>query len=178
MKTKTVIYRFVLALFCATTLNAQSQIKVNTLTSSYFNGLTKQTQTIVKYVITNNSDEDYLTWVALTPNEDKSDARLIDDFFFRLKGDFNYVMMLYDGLLDGLSEPFNINIGYSFLKKIRPDDTFTYIIAKTDEKSHFYEDRIVVVNKNEAYNQASISIDEKYFFKPSSIFLVENGISD
>ena len=146
MKTKTVIYRFVLALFCATTLNAQSQIKVNTLTSSYFNGLTKQTQT--------------------------------DDFFFRLKGDFNYVMMLYDGLLDGLSEPFNINIGYSFLKKIRPGDTFTYIIAKTDEKSHFYEDRIVVVKKNEAYNQVSISIDEKYFFKPSSIFLVENGISD
>lgn len=46
-------------------------------------------------------------------------------------------------------------------------------------KSHFYHDRIVVVRKKEVDDRLHpLKVDEKYFFKPSGIFLVENGISD
>lgn len=150
-------------------LNAQCTIHIDTISFCYFNGITEQNQTIDNYQITNNSNEDYLTWVSLVPTNNKSDIELIRDFFKKRKGDFSLMEMIYENLLD--EQP--ISIGYSFIKNIAIGETFSYFIAKTDAISTFYQDRIVVVKRKEVEEYLKMKIDKKYFFELSSIFLTE-----
>lgn len=167
---RTVIYIFFpLFLFCATNLNAQRQIQIDTLSFCYFNGITGQTQTISKYQITNKSNEDYLTWISLLSINKKSNSELVHDFFKKKKGDFSFIEMMFEDL----SDEHLMNAGYSFIKKIAPGKTFSYFIAQTDRKSKFYQERIVLMKKREVEQYLRIQIDEKYFFKLPSIFLVE-----
>lgn len=167
---KTIIYIFFSAfLFCAIDLNAQCQIHIDTISFCYFNGITEQTQITDSYQITNNSNEDYLTWVSLVPINNKSNIELMHDFFKKRKGDFSLIEMMYENLLD--EQP--INIGYSFIKNITAGKTFSYFIAKTDIKSNLYQRRIVLIKKKEVEQYLKMQIDEKYFFKLSSIFLTE-----
>ena len=167
---KTIIYIFFSTfLFCAMDLNAQCQIHTDTISFCYFNGITEQTQIIDNYQITNNSNEEYLTWVSLVPTNNKSNIELIQDFFKKRKGDFSLIEMMYENLLD--EGP--INIGYSFIKNITAGKTFSYFIAKTDIKSNLYQGRIVLIKKKEVEQYLKIQIDEKYFFKLPSIFLTE-----
>ncbi|NCC99670.1 MAG: hypothetical protein EOL95_08240 [Bacteroidia bacterium] len=167
---KTIIYIFLVTfLFCSTDLNAQCQIHIDTISFCYFNGITKQSQIIDNYQITNNSTEDYLTWVSLVPKNDKSNIELTHDFFKKGKGDFNLIEAMYENLLDGRP----IIIGYSFIKNITVGETFSYFIAKTETKSNFYQRRIVLIKKKEVEQYLRMQIDEKYFFKLPSIFLTE-----
>lgn len=167
---KTIIYIFFLTfLVCTMDLNAQCQIHIDTISFCYFNGITEQTEIIDKYQIANNSNEDYLTWVSLVPKNDKSNIELMHDFFKKRKGDFNLIEMMYENLLDG--QP--VSIGYSFIKNITVGETFSYFIAKTETKSNLYQGRIVLIKKKEVEQYLKMQIDEKYFFKLSSIFLTE-----
>jgi hypothetical protein len=167
---KTVIYIFFSAfMFCTMNLNAQCQIQIDTISFCYFNGITEQTQIIDKYQITNNSNEDYLTWISLVPKNNKSNIELTHDFFKKRKGDFNLIEAMYENLLDGRP----IIIGYSFIKNIAVGETFSYFIAKTEIKSNFYQGRIVLIKKKEVEQYLRMQIHEKYFFKLPSIFLTE-----
>ena len=156
-------------LFLSMDLNAKCQIQIDTTSFCYFNGITKQTQIIDNYQITNNSNEDYLTWISLVPKNDKSNIELMHDFFKKRKGDFNLIEMMHENLLDG--QP--VSIGYSFIKNITVGETFSYFIAKTETKSNFYQRRIVLIKKKEVEQYLKMQIDEKYFFILSSIFLTE-----
>lgn len=156
-------------LFCAMNLNAQCKIQIDTVIYRYFNGLTEQPQIIKKYQITNNSTEDYLTWVSLIPINNKSTIELIHDFFKRRKGDFSLIEMIYENLLE--RQP--VSIGYSFIKNITTNKTFSYFIVKTDINSTIYEDRIVIIKKKEVEQYLKMQIEEKIFSQLSNIFLVE-----
>lgn len=171
MKTmKIMIYIFLLAfLFCTVDLNAQCQIHIDTVSFSYYNGITGQLQIIDNYQITNNSNEEYLTWISLVSTNNKSNIELIRDFFKKRKGDFSWLELLYENLLE--EQP--ISIGYSFIKNITAGKTFSYIIAKSDTNSTLYKDRIVVISKKEVEQYLKMQIAEKYFFQLSSIFLTE-----
>jgi hypothetical protein len=122
------------------------------------------------YQITNNSNEEYLTWIALTPNNDKTNIELVHDFFKKRKCDFNYLELVYEDII--YNKP--ISIGYTFIKKIMPGEMFSYFIVKTNTNSTFYQDRIVVVKKKEVEQYLRMQIEEKYFFRLASIFLTEN----
>lgn len=62
-------------------INAQNKIHIDTISFCYFNGITEQAQNINEIQITNNSSEDYLTWISLVPIKRKSNNDLIYDFF-------------------------------------------------------------------------------------------------
>ena len=160
---------FSIFLFFTMGLNAQDKIHIDTISFCYFDGITEQTQTIDEYQITNNSSEDYLTWISLVPINKKSNIELIHDFFKKRKGDFSLIEMMYENLLD--KQP--ISIGYSFIKNITVGKKFSYFIAQTSEKSNLYQKRIVLIKKREVEQYLKMQIDEKYFFKLQSIFLIE-----
>lgn len=61
-------------------LNAQNEISVDTTSFCYLNGITQQAQAIYEYRITNNSNEDYLTWGSLAPISNKSDIELVHEY--------------------------------------------------------------------------------------------------
>ena len=159
-------------LFFAMDLNAQCQIHIDTISFCYYNGITEQSLTIENYQITNNSNEDYLTWVSLVPTERKTNIALIRDFFVKRKGDFNLIEMITENLINTDNESI-CEVGYTFIKNILPGETFSYFIAKTDTKSNLYQRRIVLIKKKEVEQYLKMQIDEKYFFKLSSIFLTE-----
>ncbi len=167
---KTINFIFLSAfLFCIIDLSAQSQIHIDTVSFRYYNEITSQTQIIDNYQITNNTNEEYLTWVSLVPTNNKSNIELIRDFFKKRKGDFSLMEMMYEKLLD--EQP--ISIGYSFIKNIAVGETFSYFIAKTDPISMFYQDRIVVIKRKEVEQYMKMDIEKKYFFQLASIFLTE-----
>lgn len=170
MKTIHHIYLMVFV-FLTVNIDANSQIKIDTFSYSYYNGITQQYQIIDNYKISNNSNEDYYTWVSLLPAINKSNTELIHEFFKKKKGDFSFVEMIYDNLLN--DQP--INLGYSFIKNIVAGETFSYFIAKTDLDSLVYQDRIVVISKKEVEQYLKMQIDEKYYYQLSNIFLTESS---
>lgn len=153
-------------------LNAQNEISVDTTSFCYLNGITQQAQAIYEYRITNNSNEDYLTWVSLAPINNKSDIELVHEYFKSRKGDFNFIEMMYENLLD--KRP--ISIGFSFVKNITVSKTFSYFIDKADTK--FYKERIVILKKKDVEQYLRMQIDEKYFFKSSCIYLIGKNSSN
>ena len=157
MKIKIIIL-FLAFLFYAVTLNAQNQIRIDTISVNYFNGITKKKEIIDIYQITNDSDEDYLTWVSLAPINNRTNTKLIRDYFIKTKGDYNLIGMMNDNLLTLNSM---CEIGYTFLKDIPPSETFSYFVAKNRIESRFYRERIVIIKKKEV---------ERYL---SDIFLIE-----
>lgn len=153
-------------------LNAQNEISVDTTSFCYLNGITQQAQAIYEYRITNNSNEDYLTWGSLAPISNKSDIELVHEYFKSRKGDFSFIEMMYENLLD--KRP--ISIGYSFVKNIAVGKTFSYFIDKADAK--FYKERIVILKKKDVEQYLRMQIDEKYFFKSSCIYLIGKNSSN
>ena len=91
------------------------------------------------------------------------------EYFKIRKGDFNLIEMLYENLLD--NQP--INIGYSFIKNITAGTTFSYFIVKNETESNFYRERIVIIKKKEVERHLKMTIDKKYFYQLSNIFLIE-----
>ena len=150
---------FILTLVCFFNLTANS-VYIDTVYCNYYNNLVKQKQLIVNYKLKNISDEDYLTWVSITPVEKKSDRELVYEFFKQRKGDFSWLQMMYEGLL----ETQIMNVGYSFIKNIHPNETFSYYVCKIDKKSFFYEDRIVIIQKKKVEQYLKEKFDDKYFF--------------
>ena len=144
-------------------------IHYDTITNKYYNGITEEREIIDKYQITNNSDENYLTWVALEPINDRTDIELVHDYFKKRKGDFNLVEMMFENLLDSLP----INIGYSFIKNIAPKESFSYYISKKNMASNFYRERIVLIKRKEVEQYLKMEIDTKYVYQYSNIFLIE-----
>ena len=154
-------------MFCAMNLNAQSPIEIDTVSLRYVNGFTNHNEIVDEYRMTNHSNEEYITWVSLEPTNDKSNIELVHDFFKKIKGDFSYIQAMYEELLDNRPSI----TGYSFIKKIAPGETFTYFIVKTDPESNFYSERIVLMKGSEVEQYLRLLLEERYFFKPSSIVL-------
>lgn len=167
---KMINYILVLVImFFMINLNAQCQIHIDTISFCYYNGITKQTQVVDNYQITNNTNEEYLTWMSLVPTNNKSNVELTNDFFKKRKGDFTLVEMMYEDLLG--EQP--VIIGYSFIKNVAVSETFSYFIAKKEPNSMFYQDRIVVLRRRDVERYLNMHIEQKYFFKQTSIFLNE-----
>lgn len=160
---------FLTFLFYTIKLNAQCLIHIDTISVNYFNGITKKKEIIDNYHIINNSEEDYLTWVSLVPINNRTNIELMHDYFKKRKGDFNLIEMMYENLLD--NQP--INIGYSFIKNITAGTTFSYFIVKNETESNFYRERIVLIKKKEVERYLKMTIDKKYFYQLSDIFLIE-----
>lgn len=161
---------FLTFLFYTITLDAQCQIHIDTISVNYFNGITEKKEIIDIYQIKNNSDEDYLTWVSLVPINNRTNIKLIRDYFIKNKGDFNLIGMMNDNLLPQESM---CEIGYTFMKNISPGETFSYFVAKNGIESKFYRERIVIIKKKEVEQYLKMIIDKKYFYQLSDIFLIE-----
>ena len=170
---KTIISVFLLVIpICKMDLNAQSQILIDSVSFSYYNGITNYyngIQIIDNYRILNNSDENYLTWVELEPINNRTDIELVHDYFKKHKGDFNLIELMFENLLDTMP----VSIGYTFFKNIAPKESFSYFISKKNKTSNFYRERIVLIKRKEVEQYLKMTIDAKYFYQYSNIFLIE-----
>ena len=151
-------------------LNAQCHICIDTVSYAYFNAITDKKVTIETYEITNNSNEEYLTWISLAPQSDRSTEEQVLCYFKQRKGDFSFLEMMYEGLLNGQQ---HCTIGYSFLKSIKKGECFSYSFMKTESDSQVYRDRIVLVKRKDVETILRAQLDSTVFYRLSSIVLVE-----
>jgi hypothetical protein len=156
-------------LLVVTACDPQRQIQIETAEVSYYNGITDKNEIIESYRITNNSDEDYLTWVSLEPINERSNIELVHDYFKKRKGDFTFLEAMFENLLD--EQP--TIIGYSFVKNINPGETFSYFISQSETASNFYQERIVLIKRKEVEQYLRMEINDKYFYESPSIILTE-----
>lgn len=156
-------------LLIVTACNAQCQIQIDNTEINYFNEITGKNEIIENYRITNNSNEEYLTWVSLEPINERTNTELVHDYFKKRKGDFSFLEAMFENLLD--EQP--TVIGYSFIKNINPGETFHYFIAKNEKSSVFYRERIVLIKRKEVEQYLRMPIDDKYFYESPSIILTE-----
>lgn len=119
----------------------------------------------VKCVVTNNSDEELLTWFSPETTDNQTDQRLINRYFGKIWGDFNLYSLLYEGLL----YPHALSvIGVNFIKKIPVKHTFTYIfpVAETVNLSH-----IVVLKQYVVERYLKFALDDIWFYDLDEVFV-------
>ncbi len=147
-------------------LNAKCEIIADSIPMSYYDAITNRTYKMVCYEITNNSSEDYYTWISLDTIDNKTKKDIAYDFFKKRKGDFSYIELMYEEL----AEPLSIEIGYTFVTKISPGCKFNYLFVQSNGVDSIYSNRIVVMPKAEVESYVR-HIDEKYFYKFAYIVL-------
>ena len=151
-------------------LNAKCEIITDSTSMSYYDAITKRTYTMVCYEITNNSSEDYYTWISLDTIDNKTKKDIIYDFFKKRKGDFSYIDLMFEEL----AKPLSISIGNTFITKISPASKFHYLFVQSNGANSIYSNRIVVIPKAEVESYIRFRIDEKYFYKCAYIVLYDN----
>lgn len=163
---------FILLVFVLWCFSASCQIKVDTVICDFYNEVIQQNQTIEFYTITNTTQEEYLSWVSSTPTSGLSCEDIINDYFKKRKGGFSYIQWMYE---EDMARPkSNWTIGFTFLKSIKPKETFTYIVEKNPDTVSVYQDRIVIVAKGEVDRCLKhLRLNEEYFFPWSMVFLSE-----
>lgn len=96
--------------------------------------------------IHNDSDEDYYTWISDVPIEGITDTKLVNDLFWKSKGDFSFDSLIGD--CTGRGKTF-ISVGFSFIARICAGQTFSYMVEIDNGGKNPYIDRIVVLSAKE-----------------------------
>ena len=114
--------------------------------------------------VRNNTDDIYFTWVSPNSITRKSKKDQIHDFFIKRYGDFSYLDLYYEGLLNR-----HFWSNRNFIKKINPNETFTYDVLYKDINT--YENKIVFVTKDEIESIYNIDTCALPLFENVSIIL-------
>ena len=115
---KKLIILICISMSASLNLMAQCNGIVDTIIASrYYNAFTKDCQVVEEYRISNNSSEEYVTWISKDAISGKTTKELIHDYFQKVKGDFNLVSFFYENLLDNKQ----VAIGHTFIKIIMPN---------------------------------------------------------
>lgn len=176
MKTKQAIAFIMFFLFFAEA-RSQDVIRIDTVSYSYYNTVFNGYTHVKSYQITNISDKECLTWVSDTPTKGKSASVLVHEYFIKRKNDFSYIQWMHE---EDFGRPIsNWTIGTSFLKRIMPNEVFSYIIVKNNDSLVMYDEKIVVISKDEVercIGGTTFSFDESLFFPFSSICLSDGAL--
>ena len=81
------------------------------------------------YIIHNTSQDSYFTWVNFDDTLKGDTKKLIRRYFYSSHNDFRLFDLLMDDIV--FTEVFEPTVGITFLKIIKPGETFTYI-TETD----------------------------------------------
>lgn len=135
------------------------------ITNRYYNAFTKDCQVVEEYRFSNNSSEEYVTWISQDEVSGKTPEELIHDYFQKVKGDFNLVSLFYENLLDNKQ----VAIGHTFMKIIKPNESFSYFLL--DDNTSFYKDRIVIFKRKVVERQIRMKLNYEYSYSNHSLII-------
>ena len=124
-------------------------------------------------VITNNSSDNIYTWLDLEAStQENNRLELAIRYMFKPFGDFNLCVLLTDNV--AFPEKFIPVIGKTFLKRIKPGDSFFYIVDKRvidDLQPH-----IIYITETELASLVGYPINDFVLFSDKSIELLPEGM--
>ena len=96
---------------------------------SYYDSFNEKQYDIKEYILNNNSNEDYYTWIDYDRDYAGVDTQGIMYYFLSFHGDFNLISLLTDNVVfyDYMSI-----LGKVFLRRIEPGDSFRYVLINRD----------------------------------------------
>lgn len=146
----------------------QPHISIDATDYTCYSGLSETSYTIEEISITNDSKgTNYYIWIDNVPTKNMEDSKKIWSYFKRRKNDFSLQQIMSE---INIVKDTDVNIGFDFLKLLRPHETF-YIIVKTTDKKSAVLDYISVIDCNTVEKRVG-TIPEHFLFK-SSVLVVE-----
>lgn len=114
-------------------------IKMNIESYHYIKSTNGETITIVEYQLTNRSDEPYFTWIDFNNHNEKRDKK-IHRYFYAPHGDLNLATLMTDNVIRTSRE---VIIGATFIKRLKPGESFKYIVVNEKDNDDFSKNIIV-----------------------------------
>ncbi len=148
------------------------QIAIDTCSHFFYDEFANTNINIKSYKITNNTDEDYVTWVSNSYTNSISNEDAIQRYFRKRIGDFSLLTILYEC---ELTSSLTNRIGSTFIKKIRTKETFEYLIIKKNIQSDYYEKRIFIVPQKKIDKFLQTTIPEECFSTLNTLPIYDNG---
>lgn len=116
---------------------------------------------VLRYAITNNSNEELLTWVSAYPVDNLTDEQKIRCYFMTHYGGVHLFFLLYENLITDYSLAY---LGKNFIKNIKPNQSFTYYVKYYKDYSSQWSDRIVILKKKKVESYIKYIFDDKWFY--------------
>lgn len=156
-----IVFYILLIVFMLNFRTVSSQIIVDTMVCDY------QSKNYKCYTITNNTNDNYLTWVSPYNIQGKTEEQLYREYFIRrVKSDFSFFDLMIEETIS--DELYNI-IGFSFLKVIPPFSEFMYCIEKN--AASVYLDNIIVTKQDYVYKYIAMLIPQKFYYTCDTIYV-------
>lgn len=144
-------------LFHTAQMFAQCEIKIDTTYTYYV--ISGIEYIVEELSITNTSKQSYVTWLSSNAKGVKSNTDVIREFFLKRTGDFNFIEMFYEGLIDHNFISYDI-----FLKQIKPNERFKYFLlnSKLAEDTEICNS-VVILPQSTIEATLNFELDENMF---------------
>jgi hypothetical protein len=132
----------------------------------------------IDFHYSNSSDSSLVLWIEKENVDSLSDAERIKNHFFKRKGDWYFMQMIWDGNVDS----FVPGLFDSFMKIIKPQEQFTVSILKKGEVTNnsdsisSLEKHIVIVNANNIKGLQIDSSIEKFNYNANNVIILADWI--
>lgn len=165
---------FVIIYFAFLCVRSMGQISIDTCTCVFFDEFINTYSYISSYKITNNTKEDYITWVSCKCTNYITNEEAIRCYFENRIEDYSLSFLLYENLLNS---SMTNRIGTSFMKRIKPQESFEYLIQKKNSSPCYFENHIFVISLKEIEKYLHKGIPEECFSTINALPLYENHIT-
>ncbi len=166
------ILGIIVPLFHLCVLGQDESYRTDIKNVEYFVDSTKFSVVSVNFI--NSKNDDLILWLDNCDVSDLSAEQKIRHYFFTVKGDLSFAHIIFDNVSYDLTP-----ILYtSFVIRVKPKETFSFnIIVKSNNKKEriemFFKERLVCLKGDILNNYINLSMLENYFFRESSIVLLD-----
>lgn len=123
---------------------------------------------LTQFKLTNHSTEDYYTWVVFESTPDDSCIQdILKRYLFTRHGDFSLGNILTDNIV--FINDFRSEIGVTFLKRLAPEETFSYYVWGND--NDVFEKHIFFIDETSFCKINGAVINTGALFQGSSIII-------
>lgn len=149
-------------------LNSSINVTQNEcLTTNYFDDSTPSRYTSV--TVKNRTDENCYFWIAREPKQNSSLKELVNNYFLERPSEKQepFITIITDDL------SYELEIGYNFIKQMRPQEEFNLILPNDKEYQKFYTDRFILIPTETVENILKQRIPPKYMSEDDVLFLTK-----
>ncbi len=159
---------FLLFIFSAVTCSREVSPSVEKRESQYYDSIRGQEVYITEYLINNQSDNCYYTW--LLPQPQFSGEKCITHYFFKPNGDFSLSQLINDNII--FNEGFVPVLGYSFIKLILPGQSFSYLVISEESLDEEKDiGGLIFMERKEIVESIAGPIPDRFLFSLNCVVL-------
>ncbi|OFX87871.1 MAG: hypothetical protein A2W99_03810 [Bacteroidetes bacterium GWF2_33_16] len=163
---------FILIVYSIQTYSQVDNLNLNNELHSEF----EFSETELKCVLVNESEFNYLIWLSENDKSGLTNKELVNEHFFKIKGDFNLYNIATETLIN--LDSFSLTDCEVFTKVLQPNDTLNIILKVNGENSNllreefklFLSKRLVLMTEKKA-ERITINDLDNILFKEIDYFI-------